>query len=39
MAGKGDAPRPNDKKKYDENFDKIKWKEDIDTLKELEKDN
>jgi len=24
---KGDKPRPVDKKKYDENFDKIKWDE------------
>ena len=23
MAGKGDKPRPVDKKKYDENFDRI----------------
>jgi len=25
MAGKGDTPRPCDKKKYDENYDKIDW--------------
>lgn len=24
-AGKGDKPRPVDKKKYDQNFDKIDW--------------
>ncbi len=25
QAGKGDKPRPVDKKKYDENYDKIDW--------------
>jgi len=25
MAGKGDKPRPTNKSKYNENFDKIKW--------------
>jgi len=25
MAGKGDTPRPCDKKRYDENYDKIDW--------------
>lgn len=25
MAGKGDKPRPVNKSKYNENFDKIKW--------------
>ena len=25
MAGKGDKPRPLNKKQYNENFDQIKW--------------
>lgn len=25
MAGKGDKPRPTNKKTYDENFDQINW--------------
>jgi hypothetical protein len=25
QAGKGDKPRPVDKKEFDSNFDKIKW--------------
>lgn len=25
MAGKGDKPRPVNKKTYNENFDQIKW--------------
>jgi len=25
MAGKGDKPRPVNKSKFNENFDKIKW--------------
>lgn len=25
-AGKGDSPRPVDKKTYDENYSKINWK-------------
>ena len=25
-GGKGDKPRPTDKKKFDENFDRIFWK-------------
>jgi hypothetical protein len=25
QAGKGDKPRPVDKKKYNENFDQIDW--------------
>jgi hypothetical protein len=25
QAGKGDKPRPVDKKEYDKNFDNIKW--------------
>ncbi len=28
MAGKGDKPRPVNKSKYNENFDKIKWSKD-----------
>ena len=28
QAGKGDKPRPVDKKQYDSNFDKIEWKAD-----------
>lgn len=26
QAGKGDKPRPVKKKRFDENFDQIKWK-------------
>ena len=29
MAGKGDKPRPVNKSKYNENFDKIKWSKSI----------
>lgn len=25
-AGKGDKPRPTDKKSFDKNFDRISWK-------------
>lgn len=25
-AGKGDKPRPTNKKSFDQNFDQIKWK-------------
>jgi len=32
MSGKGDKPRPVDKKKFDENFDKI-FKKDSNFLK------
>lgn len=38
QAGKGDKPRPVDKKKYNENFDQIVWnhKKVVDTKKKSE---
>jgi hypothetical protein len=29
MAGKGDKPRPTDKKVYNNNYDQIKWDRNI----------
>jgi hypothetical protein len=36
-AGKGDKPRPIDKKIYDDNYDKIKWDENKKEKKEEKK--
>ena len=36
-AGKGDTPRPVDKKTYDKNYDKIKWGEKKEEKKPIKK--
>jgi hypothetical protein len=35
MAGKGDKPRPVDKKTYNNNFDQIVWNKDNNKLKNI----
>lgn len=35
MAGKGDKPRPVDKKTYNNNFDQIIWNKDNNKLKNI----